>query len=68
MVRTWSAYGPYLNAHGEAATEARLERYRRELVAALGVPDEHTPVRQAWPVDMVLARGPRPLGGGDGHI
>jgi hypothetical protein len=61
LAHTWSAFQPYLKHHGEEATAARLQRYKQEMMAALGVPDEHTPVRQVWPVEILLARRPMPL-------
>ena len=62
--KTWSAYPPLCRQYGEAAAEALMQQFTQDMVAALGVPDEHTPVVVVWKVDMVLARRPVPLSNG----
>lgn len=51
----WAAY--------EAAHPGAAERLAAELTAALGV-DAATPVPMVWPLTMLLAKQPRPVGAG----
>jgi hypothetical protein len=46
---------------GQEATDQLLARFEADMVAALGVPDAHTPVQAVMAVDMILARMPLPL-------
>ena len=61
FIRSWSAYPPYVQQHGRQATDQLLARFESDMVAALGVPDAHTPVQAVMAVDMILARLPLPL-------
>lgn len=55
-VRSWSAFAPYCRQHGEAAGEAVLQQYTRDMLACLELPDEQTPVPTRWPILLLLAR------------
>lgn len=62
-VRSWSAWQPYVDRHGEAAAEQVLARYRDDMLGLLGLRDEHAPLRTRWPLLLLLARGPAAAGG-----
>ena len=67
-MRSWSAYPPFCEAHGEAAAEQLLAQYRRDLARLLGMDaqDGGALVATRWPLCLLLARRPLPLPpGGD---
>lgn len=66
-VQSWSAFQPYCKQHGEAAAQQLLERYRHDMAAALRLPDSSTAIPTCWPLHLLLARQPLPLGEAEGQ-
>ncbi len=60
-MRSWSCYAPFVEVQGEEGLEGMMRMLRRELLAALRVPDKRTPVKSVWPLTMILAKRPEPL-------
>jgi len=62
-VRSMSGWASYKKQHGEARKEQVLQQLQADLLQALGLTDEHTPVVSVWPLATILAKQPVPLGG-----
>ncbi|GAB4819784.1 hypothetical protein N2152v2_006830 [Parachlorella kessleri] len=60
-VRSMSGWASYKEQHGEASMERVLHQLQADLLQALCLTNEHTPVVSVWPLTTILAKQPVPV-------